>query len=147
MRWVLVAALVGCSLGQSEHVTRCEAGGDDAGLACLHAGRQALNGELTAQDPKAARRFFDRGCELGHGDACLAMAVALGEGKFGPPDPRAREQWFAKACQKSSRGGCIDFAKALEERGEDKSALAARQRACQLGDDASCNRVDELTKP
>lgn len=142
MRWLALLALIGCTLGTSEHVTRCEAGGQDAGLACLHAGQLALEGELTGKDAKAARRFWQRGCELGASEACLAIAVALGEGRFGPPDPRAREQWFAKACQKGSQPGCVGFAEVLESRGEDTAARAARMRACQLGDQTSCGVLD-----
>jgi uncharacterized protein len=135
--------LVGCTwFGGSTLEAHCQRGGDGAGHACWKAGEQRAEGTLVEKDLDKARSLWERGCEMGEGQACLALAVAYGEGRFGPRDDAAKERWMARGCQAGAANACIDWARILEARGDEDAVRAAWERACALGDDGACNKVD-----
>lgn len=122
--------------------TACRAGD---GAACLEAARAWERSVGTrGSDAAKAQSFFDRGCDLGNVEACVALGMSLAGGLAGAPnEPRARTA-LEKACNGNSGEGCrrlgdlLAFPHAPPTPQSAAAGLPFMKRGCELGDHQGC---------
>lgn len=93
---------------------RCEDGDGDACYAAALIDFSGVGG--AARDHAAAEQRYDRACEIGVADACRDLAWFVRDGVLGAGDPKERQG----------------------------RAWSLLSRACELGDDESCRKKDDV---
>jgi hypothetical protein len=109
-------------------------------------------GRGVRQDTARAERMYRALCDKGKGHACTILGMYKWRGTDGKADPKASyELCFTPAPDARWAPWCAQAAQFASEGGRDAPpdlATAARlyRRACELGDDRSCDRATELAR-
>lgn len=88
----------------------CDGG---AGAACFALGRAHATGQLEL-DQAEARRYFERGCAVGEGRACAALADVEVRGLGGAVKRRAGTVHYRAACTAGIAPACLTLARHVE---------------------------------
>jgi len=125
---------------QREYSIRCQSRAD--ALACQRAGQVATGVAGGVMNLEDADRFLTRGCDLGHTDSCIAMAVTLQDRKTFVPSPSRAAAFTEKACRLGSDLGCAGYAldiwNGVLEPANPERGLAMLKRQCEGGGPQSC---------
>lgn len=124
----------------------CELGHSNS---CGWLGEAYESGQGVARHLVRSHAYYHRACEGGSGLGCEGEARGVRDGIGAPPDPAAAERLFAEArivyrvhCEQRHAVSCVRlanlYARGLGGLADDRVALTYRQRACALGDRASC---------
>ena len=92
---------------------------------------------LEPSDSATAYKYYTKGCSYGYGRACTNKGV-MEETTLKKPD-QALES-YRQGCTLRHATGCRNAALLLRAKGNGQDAGVLLQRACELGDTASCER-------
>lgn len=118
----------------------CQAGEP---VACRVLGARLHDGdERSAGDQVSARRSFERGCHLGEPTSCALLGLYYIDGLGGLSRDTSRGENLARqACDKHS-AGCVILASHYDQQGDPVRATEYRSRACDLGDENACEKLN-----
>jgi rhomboid protease GluP len=118
--------------------------------SCAILGHKYTVGEDVRRDLVRARTFLERACRGGLSEACTHLGLTYEE-DAGLPDPGRALSLFETACQGGSAYGCRKLGIALwHGRGtpsDREQALILFMRACQAGDQRSCEFAEGTREP
>lgn len=108
--------------------------------ACEDAGLARLDGVGASADVERAHALLTTGCRLGRGETCTLLGEAIAD-----DDPATAAAAFERGCQAATpdSAACAAWAAGAAT---PQGGLAAATRACQLGDVASCNGLDQRAR-
>jgi TPR repeat protein len=120
----------------------CEAGET---RACLGAGHLLVRHDPRTPEYGTALVLFDRACQQGLGEACVAGADQRRIGQAKVVEARDQATMLDAACSLANAGGCSLLAERLVKRKETvPGAFDAWRKACDLGDPHACTELGKL---
>lgn len=124
-----------------------EACAADGAVSCFEAGMLAETSP-NEQGQIDAAQYFDRACELGSAEGCIAFAEKIKSGAEGEYEAGRAEAVLRQTCERGSTQACRDLASSLlaneSDPGSASEGVALLMRECRGGDLASCERVSYL---
>lgn len=144
-------ALGNTAEGAAAYEQACDAGQP---LACTNLGWMLQYGKGTRLDLEAAVRLYKRGCNgsacSGRNDlGCLNLGRLYRDGVGVEADEARAMDLFKLVCDYGSEAAgraCFNVGGLYEDRGDNKSAVAFYQRACEKKDAEACERLGIVGK-
>ena len=72
-------------------------------------GRVFEEGKVVKQDYAKAKKYYEKGCEVKYGLACLALANMYGNGRGVAQSDAKASEYYGKACDYGYAGGCKNW--------------------------------------
>jgi TPR repeat protein len=114
------------------------------GEACRLLGHQLKDGNGVAKDDAAAYQKFTKACELGDDNGCFYQAFLVSDGTGTTQDIGLARDLLRPLCERDDPDACHNLAVAYVRLDDENRALAAYQRACELGSESGCSRADAI---
>lgn len=112
--------------------------------ACYNVGSMYFNGEGTRRNYANAVYFFEKSCNNGIAAGCNNLGYMHEQGKYLSASITKALSYYANACDMGSAAGCKNLAYLREQKGHLKPAKQFYIKACTLGDNYSCNRLENF---
>lgn len=72
-------------------------------------GKEFEEGKVVKQDYAKAKKYYEKGCEVKYGLACLALANMYGNGRGVVQSDAKASEYYGKACDYGYAGGCKNW--------------------------------------
>ncbi len=112
--------------------------------ACYNVGSMYYHGEGTKRNYYHAVSFFNKSCENGIPAGCNNLGYMYEHGKHVGRNIHTAMSHYADACEMGEPSGCKNLGYLKEKRGQLKPAKQLYIKACTLGDNYSCNRLENF---
>lgn len=133
----------------SELALSCEVGGDAD--ACMETAIRSYEGDQTAKDDAAARKFAALACDAGQLEGCNMLGSFFENGIAGQKDRIVAETLYRRACVGKVRAGCFNLAQLLHSHSGARTEVFPEARvafasACAAGMANACNNHAVMLK-
>lgn len=112
--------------------------------ACYNVGSMYYLGEGSKKNYANAVHYFKKSCNNGIGAGCNNLGYMYEHGKYFASNLNEAISHYGNACDMGESSGCKNLAHLKEKRGNLVSAKQLYKKACILGDDHSCNRLESV---
>jgi len=112
--------------------------------ACYNVGSMYYHGEGTKRNYANAVYFFEKACNNGIGAGCNDLGFMHEHGKYLSASINKAISYYSSACDMGEASGCKNLAYLREQKGHLKPAKQFYIKACTLGDNYSCNRLENF---
>ncbi len=113
-------------------------------LGCMNLATVWANGLGGRQNLTEAALLYEKSCRLGNLRGCSAAGYLYATGQGVRSDPAHAHSLLQKACQQDDAPGCLYLGAMQAQANQWQEALAAYDKACELGDGESCNLLFTL---
>ena len=116
------------------------------GQACTSLGLRHAHGDAgVPKDDKIANQFYERGCTLGDGRACLGLGFNVSRGVGAARSRQRANELYQRGCDSGFAPACENLSGQYEGGGETAEdwprAVSLLQRACALDSGNACDRL------
>jgi TPR repeat protein len=112
--------------------------------ACYNVGSMYYHGEGTKRNYANAAYYFEEACTNGIGAGCNDLGYMHEHGKYVRASTHKAISYYSSACDMGEASGCKNLAYLREQKGHLKPAKQFYIKACTLGDNYSCNRLENF---
>ena len=112
--------------------------------ACYNVGSMYYHGEGTKRIYANAVYYFKKSCNNGIGAGCNDLGFMHEHGKYLSASIHKAISYYSDACEMGEASGCKNLAYLREQKGHLKPAKQFYIKACTLGDNYSCNRLENF---
>jgi TPR repeat protein len=112
--------------------------------ACYNVGSMYYHGEGTKRNYHSAAYYFQESCSNGIGAGCNDLGFMYEHGKYVKASIHEAITNYSSACDMGEASGCKNLAYLREQKGHLKPAKQFYIKACNLGDNYSCNRLENF---
>lgn len=112
--------------------------------ACYNVGSMYYHGEGAKRNYYNAVHFFEKACNNRIGAGCNNLGYMYEHGKYLARNRNKAMTHYADACEMGEASGCANLAALKEKRGNLRPAKQLYERACLLGDNHSCNQLENV---
>ena len=112
--------------------------------ACYNVGSMYYNGEGTRKNYPNAAYYFKKSCDNGLGAGCNNLGYMYEHGQYLRASVNEAMSKYLDACDMGTSAGCNNLAELKEKKGNLISAKQFYRKACLLGDNYSCNKLENV---
>jgi len=112
--------------------------------ACYNVGSMYYHGEGTKKNYYNAVYYFQKSCDNGIGAGCNDLGYMYEHGKYVRANIQEAMSQYFDACDMGEASGCNNLGHLKEKKGNTVSAKQFYKKACMLGDNQSCNKLEDV---